>query len=70
MLLGALLIVALLLLGATALVQRRTGRAISAETSLAAEASLRHDGGGMRGVDEEVARQEMIHVVHRGMEQG
>ncbi len=70
MFLGALLLVALLLLGATALLQRRTRRQITGDTSLAAEASLRHDGGGMRGVNAEVGRQEMIHDVHRGMEQG
>jgi hypothetical protein len=70
MFLGALLLVALLLLGANALLQRRTRRAVSGETSLAAEASLRHDGGGTREVSADVARQEMIHDVHRGMEQG
>ena len=70
MFLGALLLVALLLLGATALVQRRTRGQITGDTSLAAEASLRHDGGGTRGCSAEVGRQEMIHDVHRGMEQG
>jgi hypothetical protein len=69
MLLGALLLVVLLLLGATALVQRGTQRHISSETSLAAEASLRNRGVAS-GAEAERARQEMIHVVHRGMEQG
>ena len=68
MLLGALVLAAVVLLGATALVQRGAGR-VSSDTSLAAQESLGHRGAGS-GAEAERARQEMIHVVHRGMEQG
>lgn len=67
MIVGALALAAVGILTATALVNRRTRRQISGEAALSAEASLRRDGGGNRGTDAEVGRQELRHVVERGM---
>ena len=67
MILGTLALAAVGITTATALVNRRTRRQITGEVALAAGESLRHVGGGDRGTNAEVARQEMRHVVERGM---
>ena len=67
MIVGVLALAAVGILTATALVNRRTRRQISGDTALSAEASLRRDGGGDRGANAEIGRQEMRHVVERGM---
>lgn len=67
MIVGVLALGVVGILTATALMNRRTRRQISGDTALAAEASLRHDGGGDRGTHAEVGRQELRHVVERGM---
>ena len=70
MIVAGLAAIAVLLLVGTALMNRRTRREIGADVSLRAGESLRHDGGGDRGANAEVGRQEMRHVVERGMHGG
>ena len=66
MFLGALLLVALLLLGATALLQWRTRRQITGATALGAKGSLDGDAGATRAVGRETARQESTAIRHMG----
>lgn len=70
MIVGALALAAVGILTVTAWMNRRTRRQITSDVSLAANESLRHDGGGLRGANAEVGRQEMRHVVERGMHGG
>lgn len=66
MLLAGLAVAAVLLLVATALLNRRTRRRITGEAAVRAGESLRHDGGGTRELQRERARQESHAVRHVG----
>ena len=70
MIVGALALAAVGILTATALMNRRTRRQITGEVALRAGESLRLDGDGLRDANAEIGRQEMRHVVERGMHGG
>lgn len=66
MIVAGLAAVILSLLVATALVNRGTRRQLTGEAGWRATQSLRHDGGGTRGIAREQARQEGHAVRHLG----
>ncbi len=66
MLLGGLAAAIVILLVATALVNRRTRRQLTGDAGWRATQSLRSDGGGTREIAREQARQEGHAVRHLG----
>ncbi len=66
MLLAGLAVAAVVLLTATALLNRRTRRQLSADAALGAGSALRRDGGGTRELAREQARQESHAIRHMG----
>ena len=70
MIVGALALAAVGILTATALMNRRTRRQITGDVALRAGESLRRDGDGLRDANAEIGRQELRHVVERGMHGG